>query len=149
MSDQGVDSSSMEDYMESVRYAAPPHAGAGIELERIVMVLLQLGNIRFASLYRRDPKSLPAKSQASQLRYPEDSTLDPSLEESACQDIRKMQPRENLIANYGNATNTPGQRPVIAYGDTGRQVLHFPGFPFTVTPYCLATHYATRANTPR
>ena len=47
MSVQGVDSSSMEDYMEGFRYAAPPYASAGIELERIVMLLIQLGNVRF------------------------------------------------------------------------------------------------------
>ena len=54
----------MEDYrvigMEGFRYPAPPHAGASIGLERIVMLVLQLGNTRFASLFHPDFKDLLA-----------------------------------------------------------------------------------------
>ena len=80
MKAQGVDPSSMEHYVDGFRYRAPPHAGAGIGLERIVMQMLQLGNIRFASLFHRDPKSLPAIPQVLQLPHPKDSTLDPPWE---------------------------------------------------------------------
>ena len=77
MKSQGVDPNSMEEYMEWFRLGAPPHAGAGIGLERLLMLMLKLENIRLASLFHRDPKSLPAKPPATTLRHPGDSTLDP------------------------------------------------------------------------
>lgn len=134
---QGVDPSSMEDYMEGFRYAAPPHAGAGIGLERIVMLMLQLGNIRFASLFHRDPKSLPAKPQAPQLRHPIDNTLHPPWEGSACGDISKMQPLENLIANYGDATNTSwteDRNRIWRHGETGAAVSWVPVHGHAILP---------------
>ena len=106
MKDQGVDPSSMEDYMAGFRYAAPPHAGAGIGLERIVMLMLKLGNIRFASLFHRDPKSLPPKPPAPQLRHVEASTLNPPWGESTPDNEKQLQSLEDLIANYGDSTNT-------------------------------------------
>jgi lysylphosphatidylglycerol synthetase-like protein (DUF2156 family) len=76
---------------------APPHAGAGVGLERLVSLILDLGNLRYATLFPRDPKSFPA-SKSLKLRHPEDNTLS----------RRKghLQPLENLVANYGDATNT-------------------------------------------
>ncbi|KAL6718633.1 aspartate--tRNA ligase dps1 [Lecanora helva] len=106
MKAQGVDPSTMEDYMAGFRYAAPPHAGAGIGLERIVMLILQLGNIRFASLFHRDPKSLPPKPPTPQLRHIEASTLHPPWGESTPHNEKQLQALEDLIANYGDSTNT-------------------------------------------
>ena len=106
MKAQGVDPSSMEDYMAGFRYAAPPHAGAGIGLDRIVMLILQLGNIRFASLFHRDPKSLPARPDVPKLRHPEASTLDPPWGASTPHGEKELQPLEDLIANYGDSSNT-------------------------------------------
>jgi len=45
-------------YLDSFRYGAYPHAGAGIGLERVVMLFLRLHNIRKTSLFPRDPKRL-------------------------------------------------------------------------------------------
>lgn len=103
-----VDPSSMEEYMQGFEWAAPPHAGVGIGLERIVMLVLQLGDIRHASLYPRDPKSLPAKPPAPKLRHPEASTLHPPWEgkDRATAADMDLQPLEKLIANYGDASNT-------------------------------------------
>ena len=41
-------------YLDIHRYGMPPHGGLGIGLERIVMKLLGLSNIREASLFPRD-----------------------------------------------------------------------------------------------
>ncbi|RJE19661.1 Aspartyl-tRNA synthetase [Aspergillus sclerotialis] len=105
-----IDPDSMADYMEGFRWGAPPHAGAGIGLERLLMLILKLGNIRLASLFYRDPKSLPAKPPTQQLRHPESSTLDPPwLREKNArtpEDKSELQPLEHLIANYGDATST-------------------------------------------
>ena len=106
MKAQGVDPSSMEDYMMGFRYAAPPHAGAGIGLERIVMLMLQLGNIRFASLFHRDPKSFPPQPPAPELRHPDADTLNPPWGPSTPNEEKQLQPLERLIANYGDSTNT-------------------------------------------
>ena len=77
MKKQGVDPGSMEEYMEGFRLGAPPHAGAGIGLERLIMLIFKLDNIRLASLFYRDPTSLPAKPPTSRLRHQADDTLEP------------------------------------------------------------------------
>lgn len=43
-----------EAYIESFRYGAPPHAGFGMGVERLTMLILGLGNIREAVLFPRD-----------------------------------------------------------------------------------------------
>ena len=47
-----------KDYIDSFRYGAPEHAGWGIGLERITMLLLGLANIREAVLFPRDRERL-------------------------------------------------------------------------------------------
>lgn len=51
----GIDPLTIEPYLEAFRYGAPPHAGGGIGLERVVMLYLDLKNIRKTSLFPRDP----------------------------------------------------------------------------------------------
>ena len=52
------DQPGLEDYVQSFRNGAPPHAGGGIGLERVVFLFLGLGNIRRASAFPRDPLRL-------------------------------------------------------------------------------------------
>ncbi|KAJ3121290.1 aspartate--tRNA ligase dps1 [Nowakowskiella sp. JEL0407] len=54
----GVDPATIQPYLDSFKYGTPPHAGGGIGLERVVMLYLNLGNIRRTSLFPRDPKRL-------------------------------------------------------------------------------------------
>ena len=51
----GVDPSTVESYIDAFRFGAPPHAGGGIGLERVVMFYLGLKNIRMTSMFPRDP----------------------------------------------------------------------------------------------
>lgn len=97
MKKAGIAEDGMEDYIKAFKLSPPPHGGVGIGLERLITLLLDLGDVRYASLFHRDPKSLPER--APSLPHPEASTLDynsddppPSL--------------EKLIANYGDASNT-------------------------------------------
>ncbi|GAA5798168.1 hypothetical protein EDC94DRAFT_639647 [Helicostylum pulchrum] len=53
-----VDLSTIQPYIDAFKIGAPPHAGGGFGLERIVMLFLGLGNIRRSSLFPRDPKRL-------------------------------------------------------------------------------------------
>lgn len=48
--------SSMKHYVDAFRLGAPPHAGGGIGLERVLMLYLGLNNIRRVSMFPRDPK---------------------------------------------------------------------------------------------
>lgn len=139
-----MDPESVEEYIQGFRWGAPPHAGAGIGLERIVMLMLQLNDIRHASLYPRDPKSLPEKAKVSRLRHPEASTLHPPWagandKTTAHEDL---QPLEKLIANYGDATNTSWleERTVIwRDGATGAAIGYVPHHGFAITvgnPLC-------------
>ncbi|KAF4125267.1 aspartyl-tRNA synthetase [Geosmithia morbida] len=92
MSDEG-----MEDYLMAFELGAPPHAGAGLGLERIVAWMLELGDVRYASLFHRDPKSLPEHKLG--LPHPEADTTKTHPDDT-------MPPLEKLIANYGDASNT-------------------------------------------
>lgn len=95
---QNMDPLSFKEYIDGFRWVAPPHAGAGIGLERLVSLILGLGNVRYAALFPRDPKSFPADPLGVKLRHPEDNTLHRTK--------GRLPPLENLIANYGDATNT-------------------------------------------
>jgi len=56
--EKGLNPRNFEWYLNMFRYGAPPHGGAGIGLERVVMQALGLGNIREARLLPRDPERL-------------------------------------------------------------------------------------------
>ncbi len=56
--EKGLNPKSFEWYLSMFRYGAPPHGGAGIGLERVVMQTLGLTNIREARLLPRDPERL-------------------------------------------------------------------------------------------
>lgn len=143
-----VDPKSMEDYINGFQWGAPPHGGGGIGLERILMLLLALGDIRYSSMYPRDPKSLPAKPKIKELRHPEASTMHPPWEgqDRAIAAI-DMQPLEKLIANYGDASNTSWLEPrTHIWRDplTGAAVGWVPqdGFAIIVgDPLCHASQY--------
>jgi aspartyl-tRNA synthetase len=51
---KGLNPEMFKDYIDSFRYGAPPHAGWGIGLERLTMLVLGLKNIREAVLFPRD-----------------------------------------------------------------------------------------------
>lgn len=51
---KGLNPKDFESYISSFRYGAPPHAGWGMGLERITMLILGLSNIREAVLFPRD-----------------------------------------------------------------------------------------------
>ncbi|KAK6485156.1 aspartate--tRNA ligase [Huso huso] len=53
-----IDLEKIKSYIDSFRFGAPPHAGGGIGLERVVMLYLGLNNIRQTSMFPRDPKRL-------------------------------------------------------------------------------------------
>jgi aspartyl-tRNA synthetase len=54
----GVDLTPIQKYVDAFKFGAFPHAGAGIGLERVVMLFMGLNNIRKTSLFPRDPKRL-------------------------------------------------------------------------------------------
>lgn len=98
MAESGISEQGMEEYLAAFDLGPPPHGGAGLGLERIVMLLLELEDVRNASLFPRDPKSLPARPPS--LPHPEADTMIPRGSEE------EYPPVEKLIANYGDATNT-------------------------------------------
>ncbi|EGX49774.1 hypothetical protein AOL_s00076g658 [Orbilia oligospora ATCC 24927] len=110
MLDKSIQPATMKDYLEGFTYGAPPHGGGGVGLERVVMLLLNLGDVRHASLFHRDPRSLPKQPPVSVLRHPEASTLNPPWKNKPAfiEDVptKELQPLTKLIANYGDASNT-------------------------------------------
>lgn len=143
MRKSGIDPSSLDDYLEGFRWGAPPHAGAGVGLERLLMLILTLGNIRLGSLFHRDPKSLPPHKQEVVLRHPESSTLNPSWEKDdkahngVILNERKLQPLEHLVANYGDATSTSWadeRYRVWRDQNTGAAVSYVPSHGYAIIP---------------
>lgn len=51
---KNISTDGLDDYLNIFRYGVPPHGGFSIGLERFVMQLLSLNNIRRASLFPRD-----------------------------------------------------------------------------------------------
>ena len=51
---KGLNPKDFKSYIDSFRFGAPPHAGWGMGVERLTMVLLGLGNIREAVMFPRD-----------------------------------------------------------------------------------------------
>jgi hypothetical protein len=92
-----IPESGMEEYLAAFDLGPPPHGGAGMGLERIVMLMLELGDVRNATLFHRDPKSLPTKPPS--LPHPEADT-------TKHWKYTEPPPIEKLIANYGDASNT-------------------------------------------
>ncbi|BAA81203.2 aspartyl-tRNA synthetase [Aeropyrum pernix K1] len=56
--DKGLDAESFQFYLDFFKHGAPPHGGAGMGLERIVMQTLKLENIREARMLPRDTERI-------------------------------------------------------------------------------------------
>ncbi|TDZ39146.1 Aspartate--tRNA ligase 1 [Colletotrichum trifolii] len=97
MAENGISEEEMSEYLRAFDLGAPPHGGAGLGLDRVVFLLLNLGDIRYGSLFYRDPKSLPAKSF---------SLPHPNADTTRIWAGKEQPLLEDLIANYGDATNT-------------------------------------------
>jgi len=54
----GIDLKTIEPYIDAFKYGAPPHGGGGIGLERVVMLYMDLKNIRKTSMFPRDPNRI-------------------------------------------------------------------------------------------
>ena len=54
----GIELPTIQAYIDAFKFGALPHGGAGVGLERVVMLYLASGNIRKTSLFPRDPKRL-------------------------------------------------------------------------------------------
>ncbi|KAE8541998.1 aspartate-tRNA(Asn) ligase [Cryptococcus gattii VGV] len=97
MEESGINGDEMAEYLQAFDWGMPPHGGAGLGVERIVTFFLNLPDVRLSTLWHRDPHSLPTKP--------------PSLPHGDADTLKKIDPNdpppiENLIANYGDATNT-------------------------------------------
>ncbi len=55
---KGLSPENFGPYLEAFRYGMPPHGGFGLGIERFLMILLDLPNIREAVLFPRDRKRL-------------------------------------------------------------------------------------------
>ena len=54
----GIEVDTIQSYIDAFKYGALPHGGCGVGLERVVMLFLNLGNIRKTSMFPRDPRRL-------------------------------------------------------------------------------------------
>ncbi|KAK4529875.1 hypothetical protein CCYA_CCYA02G0732 [Cyanidiococcus yangmingshanensis] len=55
---KGINLETLQNYLEAFQYGVFPHGGAGIGLERVVMLYLGIGNVRECAIFPRDPKRL-------------------------------------------------------------------------------------------
>ncbi len=56
--EKGINPDAIEFYLKMFKYGIPPHGGFGMGLDRVVMLMLNLSNIREAALFPRDPERL-------------------------------------------------------------------------------------------
>jgi ergosteryl-3beta-O-L-aspartate synthase len=139
----------LEEYIQAFECGVPPHAGCGIGLERLMFLLLGLGDVRNASLFPRDPRSFPERSKttSAKLRHPEANTLRFAARLSRGDPV-ELPAVEELIANYGDATNTSWLDPrysVWRHCDTGAAVgfAEENGYALIMgNPLCDVVHYA-------
>lgn len=54
----GLKAETFEEYLQAFKYGMPPHGGFAIGLERLIMQLCRLPNIKLATLFPRDMKRL-------------------------------------------------------------------------------------------
>lgn len=54
----GIPVDQLSSYLDAFKWGAAPHGGAGVGLERVVMLFCGLDNIRKTSMFPRDPKRL-------------------------------------------------------------------------------------------
>lgn len=95
--------------------AAPPHAGVGIGMERIMTLVLPLGTNRLTTLQHRDLKCLPLKQLSPEQRHLVDECLTPPGDYFTPQDERKLQPLESRVVKYSDSCEPP-------WGDDWHQV---------------------------
>jgi tRNA synthetases class II (D, K and N) len=62
LKDVNIDLDTLDDYLDEFRWGCPPHGGGGVGLERVVMLTLQLNDVRWANLFPKDPKSFAQNS---------------------------------------------------------------------------------------
>ncbi|KAM0681390.1 hypothetical protein GINT2_000592 [Glugoides intestinalis] len=55
---KGISLESLSNYLEPFKFGAPPHAGCGIGFERVLKSYLDFDDIRYFSLFPRDPNRL-------------------------------------------------------------------------------------------
>ncbi|KAJ3884493.1 aspartyl-tRNA synthetase [Lentinula edodes] len=143
----------LEEYLDAFRWGAPPHGGAGIGLERLVMLILGVKDIRQTSMFPRDPRSLmePPKGLEG-VRHPEaDTSLLPGSQQQPTVSKRQSLPTvPALIANYGDAANTSwldDRYLVWRDGSTGAAIGFVPsssGFAIIVgDPLCDKSQYSS------
>jgi nondiscriminating aspartyl-tRNA synthetase len=56
--EQGLDPVQFDDHLRAFDWGMPPHSGWGLGLDRLMVVLIQMDNVREVVLYPRDPERL-------------------------------------------------------------------------------------------
>jgi aspartyl/asparaginyl-tRNA synthetase len=56
--EKGIELGSISHYLDNFRYGCPPHGGFGLGVERVIMRLLGLSNVKEAAFVPRDPERL-------------------------------------------------------------------------------------------
>ncbi len=58
LKEQGLDPAQFVDHLQAFDWGMPPHAGWGLGLERLMITLIDIDNVREVVLYPRDPERL-------------------------------------------------------------------------------------------
>ena len=158
------------DYVNSFRWGCPPHGGGGIGLERVVMLVLKLGDVRWASLFPRDPRSFPHHDcLAGASMAAATSLILHGPESKTCQALGvtgQMPPLENvshlrfshtlmvLIIPHSSSlhTETPQTRAGLIhsgpYGEIPGQEPQLVMYRRTSSRLCSGTHYVIQNRCP-
>lgn len=160
MEKAGVDENSMKDYVDGFKWGAPPHAGGGIGtshissphstvssdhsltfrritgLERLVMLIFKLGDVRVANLFPRDPRSFPlvGKDQARMDMMIQGTKAVPhSRKDPQVGPNGELPPLEACVSNSSPSTPSPrGGSSSAVGGDVSSSAMSAESSSFTV-----------------
>ena len=128
---KGMDPINFSDYLNIFKFGMPCHGGFGMGLERLTMTLLQLKNIREASLFPSDPKRIAANRIRAKLFFGEENLRNEIFRLLKEKELpfTSLQHQETLnceqSANLRNTAITEGMKSIIVKGKTTKKNYQF------------------------
>ncbi|GJJ08488.1 hypothetical protein Clacol_002706 [Clathrus columnatus] len=131
MHESGIDPDTMREYLDGFRWGCPPSLQPTTDEKvntsmAVVALALNLGDIRWGSLFARDPKSFAVAEGDTEKAAQSAIVKGPTVLKMG---NGELPPLENLIAKYGDATNTSWTDPawkVWRHDNTGGAVGYIP-----------------------
>jgi nondiscriminating aspartyl-tRNA synthetase len=128
---KGMDPSSFQDYLSIFKYGMPPHGGFGVGLERLTMTVLNLKNIREASLFPSDPRRIAGNRLRAKIFFGEQSIRNEIIRLLKAHDheyrhlVHDATPTSEDSARVRGTKLEEGVKSIILRGKSSKKNYHF------------------------